>query len=96
MRDYFRDLENFLRQQYFSSVSLRIRKHVRLTSQTKKLETEISVLNDECAKLEEQVASDKELIQNTKLNHQKNVQVNKNFDYKNKYFETHFIYLNKY
>ena len=75
VRDYFRDLENFLRHQYFSSVSLRIRKHVRLTAQIKKLSTDISVLNDECAKLEEQVQNDQQLITHTKEKHKKNVQV---------------------
>ena len=75
IRDYFRDLENFVKKQYFSSVSLRIRKQVKMTTQIKNLNNEIALLNEDCAKLEDELLKKEQKIAEGKRLHNEKMKV---------------------
>ena len=75
IRDYFRDLENFVKDQYFSSVSLRIRKQVKMITEIKGLNGEIALLNEDCAKLEDELLKKQQKIADVKRIHHEKMEV---------------------
>ena len=92
IRDYFKDLETFVKKQYFSSISLRIRKQVLMMTQIKQLNNEIAVHNEECAKLENDLLKKQQRITDTHKYHQSKMKVeyfNKKGEYK-RYIRIHF------
>lgn len=75
IRDYFRDLENFVKKQYFSSVSLRIRKQVKLITQIKTFKNQIAQLNEDCSKLDDELLKKEQKIAEVKQIHAQKMQV---------------------
>lgn len=64
-----------MKKQYFSSVSLRIRKEVKMTTRMKTLSSEIALLNEECAKLEDEVRKREDRIRQERHAHECKMEV---------------------
>ena len=75
IRDYFRDLETFVKKQYFSSVSLRIRKQVKMITEIKGLKNNIAQLNEDCAKLEDELLKKEQKIAEVQQIHSEKMEV---------------------
>ena len=75
IRDYFRDLETFVKKQYFSSISLRIRSQVSIRTQIKQLNSEIETLSEDNVKLEEELVKKQNRIEDTHEYHRSKMKV---------------------
>ena len=75
IRDYFRDLETFVKKQYFSSISLRIRSQVSIMTQIKQLNSEIETLSEDNVKLEEELVKKQNRIEDTHEYHRNKMKV---------------------